>query len=262
MRIRDFVSMALLTISRQKTRTALSLIGIVIGSLLLLFSLAARRGVQDAVARVFSMRREMRQISVHPRWSLDDSKAPEAELRVNGDMDDGMRSRIRAMLLRQWRMQNSTGHVALTEERIAGIAALPHVQGVYPDTSLFVSLVQGTHLLRGSGTSLPLNDEVLRDRILVGDAFVSESDRAILLNEFVAWKWGCDSLERMQELIGTKVRIENRDAEQAVASSLSHFSGSGMEFDPEEVAALNRALERLPAVVDHLPLAEDERAVL
>ena len=45
MKFTDIISMSLLAIRRQKTRTALSLIGVVIGSLMLLFALASRSGV-------------------------------------------------------------------------------------------------------------------------------------------------------------------------------------------------------------------------
>ena len=72
MKFHDVLSTALLMLRRQKTRTAISLVGVVIGSLMLLFSLASRRGIQDAVARVFSMNKEMRQIEVSSRWGVDE----------------------------------------------------------------------------------------------------------------------------------------------------------------------------------------------
>ena len=43
MKIRDFVASGLLTIRQQKSRTALSLIGVIIGALLLLFADIATR---------------------------------------------------------------------------------------------------------------------------------------------------------------------------------------------------------------------------
>lgn len=261
MRIRDFAASGLLTIRQQKGRTTLSLVGVIIGALLLLFSLAARRGVQDAVSRVFGMEDALRQISVSQKWDFDESDIPTTELQVAGDVDDAMRARIRAMLVRRWRMENSRGPVTLTGERIEQIAALPHVRGVYPETSLHVSLVRGDHELMGFGTSVPLDDKNLSERVLAGKAFASDTERTILLNEFVAWRWGYDSVERMRALIGTRVRLENRSAEQAVASSLS-LLGAGAKLERDEIVALNSALERLPAIIDGLPLSDAERAAM
>jgi len=261
MTIRDLVASGLLTIRQQKSRTALSLIGVIIGALLLLFSLAARRGVQDAVESVFGRGDVLRRISVSPKWDLDEGDIPAEELQVVGDMDDAMRARMRAMLVRRWRMQSSSGPVMLTGERIQKIEGLPHVRGVYPETSLGVTLVQGDHELMAVGTSVPFDDDMLRRRILVGRAFASDSDHTILLNEFVAWSLGYDSLARMGELIGTRVRLENRSGEQAVASSLA-LLGAGAKLDSDEITALNSALNRLPAIMDNLPLSDEERAAL
>ena len=80
MKFPDMVSMSLLAIRRQKTRMVLSLVGVVIGSLMLLFALASRSGVQEAVMRVFSMSKQLRQIHVSQNWSTDEKAIPEEDL--------------------------------------------------------------------------------------------------------------------------------------------------------------------------------------
>lgn len=262
MKFLDIVSMALLAIRRQKTRTALSLIGVVIGSLMLLFALAARGGVQDAIMRVFSMSKRMRQIEVHQNWAFDEDDIPEEELVVDEALDEGFRSRIRQMLIRHWQSEHGGKSVGLTRERIEKIEALKHVQSVHPRVSASVMLIQGQEELQGYCSSVAAGDEVLQERILVGKAFESNSEKTILLNEFVAWRWGYTSPSQMRELIGTTVKIEQRFGEKGVAYSLSRRSGGDVEFSKEEVIALNRALDRLPTIIDDLTLSEEERAAL
>jgi len=262
MRFHDMVSMALLTIRRQKTRTALSLIGVVIGSLMLLFSLAARSGVQDAVERVFSMSDRMRQIGVFSDWGSDEEEIPEEELEVDGDLDETMRLRIREMLERRWKQKHRGARVGLTPERIEKIEAFEHVKRVHPRAGVVVSLAQGENKLQGYGMTVAADDDVLPERILAGEAFGSDSDETILLNEFVAWSWGHRSQAQMRQLVGTKVRIEYRLREEIVANFLSFRSGEDIEFSADETRALNSALDRIPALVEQLPLSEQERAAL
>lgn len=262
MRYHDVVSMALLMIRQQKTRTALSLVGVVIGSLLLLFSLASRRGVQDAVARVFSMSKEMRQIQVWSRWGVDEEDIPEEELKVDGEMDEAMRSRIREMLVRRWQNEHGGERVGLTRERIERIEAIKHVESVHPDAQVWVDIIQGDNELQGTGMAVAAADEVLRERILVGEAFESDGDKTILLNEFIAWKWGYISRSQMRKLVGTRVRIDYRRSEATIAHSLAYHSGDETDFSEEEISALNSAIDRLPAIIDQLPLPDQERAAL
>jgi len=266
MRFYDAVAMALLAIRRQKSRMALSLIGVVIGSLMLLFSLASRSGVQDAVARVFSMSKEMRRIEVHRKWGYDEDDIPEEELKVDGDFDEAMRSRIRKMLAAQWQDERRDEYggerVGLTRERIEKIEAIEHVQSVRPDVGAYVTLVQGENELQARGMAVAAGNEVLETRILGGKAFESDSDQTILLNEFVARRWGCTSRSQMRKLVGTKVRIEFRQDEETVADSISFRSGGDIEFSKDEISALNSAFDHLPAIIEQLPLTEQERAAL
>ncbi|QDT92190.1 ABC transporter permease [Gimesia algae] len=262
MKFTDIVSMSFLAIRRQKSRTVLSLIGVVIGSLMLLFALASRSGVQDAITRVFSMSKQLRQIHVSPNWSVDESEIPEAELEVDRDLDESLRARLRKMLIRHWRFEHGSERVGLTRERIEIIEALEHVQNIHPQMSAYVTLIQGDKELQGMGASVAAGDEVLRARILVGKAFETDSEPVILLNEFVAWKWGYITPSQMQKLIGTKVRIEYCVEEDSVAYSLSRRNGGDVEFSKEELSALNSALDRIPTLIDDLNFPEPERAAL
>ncbi|MBN71601.1 MAG: hypothetical protein CME32_20255 [Gimesia sp.] len=262
MKFPDMVSMSLLAIRRQKTRMVLSLVGVVIGSLMLLFALASRSGVQEAVMRVFSMSKQLRQIHVSQNWSTDEKAIPEEDLKVEGDLDEARRARIRRMLIRHWQFEHRSESVGLTRERINKIEAFAHVETVHPRMSSYVSMIQGEREMKGMGDSVAVNEKVLQDRMLVGKVFESDNEPAILLNEFVAWKWGYISKAQLRALIGTKVRIEYRQGAEGVAYSLSQRSGGEVEFDKEELTALNSALDRIPTLIDQLEFSEEERAAL
>lgn len=262
MKFKDIISMALLGIQRQKTRTALSLIGVVVGSLMLLFALAARGGVQEAVMRVFSMNKQLREIMVSQNWSFDEKDIPEEELVVGGELDEAVRSRIRNMLIRHWQYEHQGKSIGLTRERIKKIESLNHVQSIYPHVSINVMLEQGQNELHGYCASAEVGDEVLQERILAGKAFESNSEKTILLNEFVAWRWGYSSLSEIRKLIGTKVQMVHRSGEENVAYSLARRSGGDIKLSKDEIVALNSVFDRLPAIVKDLNLPEQERAAL
>src|SRR5262245_59549414 len=102
MRLSDIARMALQTVRQQKARTALSCGGVVIGSLMLIVSLAAREGVEHAVRQIFNMGDRMRRIEVFSSFRVKEEKIPAEALEVKGEMDEDKRARIRKMLIDQW----------------------------------------------------------------------------------------------------------------------------------------------------------------
>jgi putative ABC transport system permease protein len=83
-----------------------------------------------------------------------------------------------------------------------------------------------------------------------------------LVHEFLAYLWGAASENDAQQLVGQTVRLEFRYREEAVGRILAFRSGRELELPADEIRALNSALDRLPALVDALPLPENEKAVL
>jgi putative ABC transport system permease protein len=109
---------------------------------------------------------------------------------------------------------------------------------------------------------LPADHAVLPERITTGQMYASDDDAGILVHEFLAYLWGAASENDAQRLVGQTVRLEFRYREEAVAHTLAFRSGRDLELPADEIRDLNRALDRLPGLIDLLPLPENEKAVL
>ena len=73
---------------------------------------------------------------------------------------------------------------------------------------------------------------------------------------------GAASENEVQRLVGQTVRLELSYREEAIAKTLAFRSGRAVKLPADEIRTLNSALDRLPGLIDVLPLPENEKAVL
>lgn len=132
MRLADIVCMALNGFVQQKVRTLLSLLGVVVGSFLLVMSLSIGQGLGEGVVRQFQFGDQLRRIQVHSAWEQPVELIPEEKLVVEGAMSDAKRKRIRKALERRWQRDNYIPTIRLNVERLAALAGLEHVETVFP----------------------------------------------------------------------------------------------------------------------------------
>jgi putative ABC transport system permease protein len=262
MRLADVFWMAVSATRQQPGRTLLSLIGVVVGSLILVFSLAAQRGIKDAVVRVFSDSDEMRRIEVWATNQPPESEVPPEEVKVAGQMSDEKRARIRKALVEKWQRENVRNDGGITRKRLGELASIPDVVQVIPDIvepcwALLGSQEQQSHFM-----GVPADHKILPERVTAGKMFASDDDSVLMVHEFLAYLWGAKSDDEVQRLVGQTVRLEFRYREEAIANTLAFRSGRELELPADEIRALNRALDRIPALLDVLPLPEEEKAVL
>src|ERR1700730_16546424 len=109
------------------------MLGVVLGTHVLIVSLAVGRGVQDAVQREFARHDQLRKIEVWPGFKPPESEIPAAELTVRGEMSDEKRERIRQTIIRRWNWKNlRRPRAPLDLERIKALAKIDHVVSVVP----------------------------------------------------------------------------------------------------------------------------------
>jgi putative ABC transport system permease protein len=262
MRFADVFWMASSATRQQPGRTILSVIGVVVGSLMLVNSLAAQRGIKEAVLRVFSASDEMRRIEVWPGNQTPESEIPTKEIEVAGEMTAEKRARIRKALIDKWQREHARNNGGITRERLRELESLPHVVKVIPDIVEPCWATLGRQEQQSSFMGLPADDAILPERIIAGQLFASDGDTGILVHEFLAYLWGAASENEVQRLVGQTVRLELRYREEVVAKTLAFRSGRAVELPADEIRALNSALDRLPGLIDVLPLPENEKAVL
>ncbi|MFL5342529.1 MAG: ABC transporter permease [Gemmataceae bacterium] len=263
MRVRDLIGLALSALSRQKSRTALTLLGVVIGSCILVVSLSVGTGVRKTVHRLLRAHDRLRQIDVFPDYVSEGPTEPPPEaVEVKGNMNEERRERLRGILRAQWLASHAHRvRKNLTRERLDEIAASPHVEKAYP--SIFatgrISFGQKSQAVRIIG--LPPDHERLRHRLVAGRSFDSAQEPAIIVNEFLLYDQGFHDDAELDAALGSKVKLQVTPIERSPYALLALLDPDIGQLSPEEQKLLEKAADQVPALLRRLDLGEDNAAL-
>jgi putative ABC transport system permease protein len=264
MRRGDLLGLAFSALGRQKVRTALTVLGVTIGTFTLVASLAIGRGVDSAILALFHDTDALRQVGVYINYETVAEDVPEAERRVEGSMSDAKRDRIRRALVRRWDRRNITRPKAKLD--LAALEALgrqPHVERVVP-----FHAQEGRAELSGIGgpqdvtfSSVAPEDDYRR-RIVAGRPLGPDEEGGAVVHEFLLYRLGLVGDEEVRRALGRPIRLEFQvsGAQGLSLERLLTFGPRGLS--ESEAEALVRALRRLAPVVRLLPLRAEERASL
>ena len=140
MRMRDILSMAVHNLRQRWARTLLHLIGIVVGCIVVLMTLAGVRGVKETLHVLFDSSETARQIGILS-GNMPTSAPPEEAVRVDGEMSDDRRERIAMQLENVWRNENRRAEPwRIDNAAIHQIGQLSHVESVVPDVHVNCSV--------------------------------------------------------------------------------------------------------------------------
>jgi putative ABC transport system permease protein len=134
-RVIDLLVFPVAALWQQKSRTALTTLGVVFGAFVLAASLSINRGVQDMIVRESHRTDALRRIEVHPHWGRQVAPDPADDVVVEGQMSDAKRERIRQALVAEKAAGTATQPLLLTEETLHKLASLEHVEAVVPIVS-------------------------------------------------------------------------------------------------------------------------------
>jgi putative ABC transport system permease protein len=263
MRPADVLGIALSALRRQKVRTLLTLSGVVIGTFILAVNLSLGRGTQDEILRQLRRGQQLRQVLVWPHAEAREADIPPEDLRVRGPMSDAKRRRIRQAIVRRWQFKGGQPRprALLTRERLAELLRLPHVESVVPPRQPCRAALDGKSrdTLSMAATA---DSEPLRERIVAGGYLASDEGDAAVVGEYLLYQWGITSDEDVGAVVGRRLRVECRGGSAAPAALLTLLGGGKLEMTPDESRAVEKALKRLPLVVDQLGLSHEDVASL
>jgi putative ABC transport system permease protein len=210
LRLADILWFALTALRQQPGRTLLTLVGVVLGAFTLFISLSLGKGVKDTAMREIRRHHQLREIEVWPARQYVVTPIPDNLLEFPGDMSDTRRERLREVIRRKWNQEHGKRVVqqALTPERLAALAALDHVEKVFP---LIVLDYYASFGDKGQDTlvySLPADSQVLHDRLVAGEGFTSDTDHSVLVHEFLLYQWGFRDEAALHQAVGQSVRLE------------------------------------------------------
>lgn len=263
MRLSDIARMALQTVRQQKARTALSCGGVVIGSLMLIVSLAARDGVELAVRRIFSVGDRLRRIEVFSSFRVKEEKIPTDALEVKGEMDEDKRGRIRKMLIDQWQRERNRQITGIDDERLAQIRAIEHVVEVIPTISESGQARFGTQSREITCIGAAPDNKTLQERILAGSCFTTNNQQGVLVHEFLAYQWGFNKPQELEQLVGKTIRLSFGLPPKARETAPVRAPNPGEDKTksaPAEKGASSAA--GIPQLVDQVPLPNGLKSVL
>jgi putative ABC transport system permease protein len=260
-RAADIWGLAFAAARQQKVRTALTVIGVVVGTFTLIVSLAAGQGVERAIVALFHEDDRLRKVDVHPNYQPSNAEVPESEREPRGSMSEAKRARLRHALVRTYSEKSLRAHrVRLDAAGVRRIEALDHVLRVEP-----VITFGGKARLDGKecevgGASVLRGSRFFADRLLAGRLFTPQDGRAAIVHEYLLYRWGLVGDEHAGAVIGRTVRLEFTSRPMGTVN-LGWILDIG-QIRTDRRPALEAGLRRLAGLVRFLPIPRDEREAL
>jgi putative ABC transport system permease protein len=265
-RFADIFQFALSALSQQKVRTVLTTLGVTIASFVLVLSLSLGKGVQETITGLFRRHHRLRQIEVFPGWDTSSTQVPAAELKVKGHMSDAKRQRLRQAIRQRWIQQHGRKpRVELTRQFLRRLEQIEHVQTVIPTIQ-----AAGWAVLPGGAdqservvvsTAAP-DDEHFRRRIVGGRFFASPAERAVVVSEFLLYRWGIADDAAVRRVLGRRLRLEFHHGQTPPSFLLTVLGADREKLTRGEEKVLAKAVGQLRGALDHLALSKGERATL
>ncbi len=268
MRTRDLVLTGLSPFRRQKLRSALTVLGVTIGIATLVASVAVGVGVRRIIEDSFKKERRLREITVYPGFDRSEKDEftgiPEEALRVEGEMSDARRQRIRRRLAHEWRNQHvQPAPKPLTAKQVQAFSAWEHVVSVEPDLFERARLSFRGQVVHADCSGFTGDSRKLPNAIVFGRPPTPGTNEA-LIHEFLLYRWGVRSDSDVQATLGQTVKYQfvGREARPPEILLLL-FDADPTRLSEAELKALTRARDALPKAIEGIDLPpEDKQALL
>jgi putative ABC transport system permease protein len=260
-RVADIWGLSLSAMRQQKVRTALTIIGVVVGTFALVVSLSVGRGVDRAIVNLFHEDDRLRKILVSPLFVESAEDVPAERREPKGAMSEAKRARLRKALLRNWYGVRKV-RTKLDPDGIRKLAALEHVASARPVVHMGDKAILDGKAEDVSGSSVEPETRYFRDRLIAGRLFKPDDGRAAIVHEYLLYRWGLSRDEDADAALGRTFRLEIRPRPPDTFDVTEILSRGDRAIGEKEKRALDSALKRLAVLVRFLPMPRDERDVL
>ncbi len=199
MRLSDLAIMAFHNLWSRKLRTALNLLGVVIGCVMLIMTFAGTRGVSRGIHEIIRGSDDVRKFRVSPSYEPDVT-VPDEALHVEGEMDASRKKRIQERLKTKWLNENAE-RGKLARDELQKLRALDHVVEVIPRNGLSFRVTRGEQTEEGYAYGVSPQDGGLANRMVAGRALNDSEVDGVLISEFLAYQLGFRSDEELTRLL-------------------------------------------------------------
>lgn len=206
MSLSQLVRFALGGLWRQKVRTVLTLIGVLVGTAALVFSLALGLGLRAFIEKEFKDREGFWRVTVRvTEPTPDPDKVPAEKVAVTGDMAPDRRARLREALARRYlRDETRTPPKPLDRAAIAALAALPDVTEVRVTRTAAGRV--WLHDRSAAGFVVSGKLDPLTPRLLAGG--LPADDSGVVLSELVLYDLGVRDDAALAAAVGSPVQVD------------------------------------------------------
>jgi putative ABC transport system permease protein len=261
-RLTDLLILPVAALWQQKLRTLLTTLGVVFGAFVLAASLSIGEGVQEMIDRESHRQDISRRVQVFPNWNPVRANSDSRDLKVEGNLTDARRERIRKSLAElTQRFNQSQVRTELSRGRLNKIAALPHVSRLVPLVRDSGFALLGKRSAGVQVLSARPDDEACRRRIVAGRFFDAPDQSAVVVSEVLAYRLGLVNDADIDGLIGKPLRLEFRTQKSEPEFHIHIRRQQGIP-SREELAALDKATARLPGALEKLGLTRPEAEAL
>jgi putative ABC transport system permease protein len=263
MLLSDSLGLPLAALWQQKTRTFLTILGVIFGSFVLAASLSIGQGVQDTIRRESGKREALRRIAIYPNWEKPGKEVEPESIQVDGQMTVAKRVRLRkAMAEYKARLESNRPRVVLSPSMLESLARLDHVEAVIPFVRHYGYVILEGQSQPADLASARADDEDLRKRVEVGRMFDSSAEPGMLVSEFLLYRLGIVDDRSVKEVLGKTMRLEFRQSFPESGIGVYLVKPNGGEVTREETAALDRLRQQLPKSIEKLDLEPAEAELL
>ena len=255
---------------RQKVRTALTLVGVTVGTCALAFSLALGLGLRAFIDTEFKGRDDFWRVVVRvDEPPPDEAAIPDrdrAKLAVTGAMSDERRARLREALLDRYQSTRPPRiPKLLTPDRIDAIAKLPGVAEVRTyrsgDGRLWADTADTPAGV--TATSGPLAD--LAPRLIAGRLPESPDADEVVVSEFALYQLGVRDDADLERVLGRPLRLDVGGVKNAQSFALARAligHRPPEELTRGQMQVLEKITTALPKKIGAFDLSAAERLEL
>ncbi len=272
MRYPDLIRSALGGLWRQKARTALTLLGVAVGTTALAYTLALGVGLRQFIENEFKSRREFWVVRVTAndfgRSHIAEADIPPGEIAVSDDIPTERRERLRKRLIQDYQRNHPPKKLTLiTKEHVARMKCIPHVEEVQTLQMGQGELAIGDKRRDGSVYCGRVDDfnPPLADLLLCGRMPNPDSADEVVVSEFLLYKLGFKTDEQMRGVIGKSVRVTIGGTEFSRGNTLASLLSPNARQDQvsrAQAEVLDRIAKQLPQHIDQFDLSDLEKAAV
>lgn len=269
MRTSDLIRTAMGGLWRQKARSALTLLGVAVGTTALAYTLALGVGLREFIENEFKSRREFWRVRVTPtdygRSQYPEADIPPDAVAVSGDLPADRRERLRKRLVREYQQTHPPKKLAvITKEQVERMARLPGVEAVQTFQVGSGEVTVGDKRRYGSVYCGKLDafDPPLADMLLWGRMPSAGATDEVVVSEFLLYVLGFKTDEQMRGVIGQPVRVTLGGAEFSKGIGLAAMLSPNArqeQISRAQAEVLDRIARQLPQHIDKFDLSDFEK---